>query len=196
VRDLFAALLVDFGSTLLRTGSGNPNAATGLSATDVAVIAAVIGAGGSVIGGIVGGWFTLRAGHRQWQRDREDSRTERSRQAALAVAEAVADMERAVATWEVHSGEEVHSGDIDALRGAFAVFSRTVSIQSMPLIDDTLRQRLRDHAVQVHSLVAAAGTTPPAADAISEVQRRADALIEALDAYQRKPTTPNVRLRH
>ena len=177
MREFLAGLLVDIAGTSLRTGSHNPHAAAGLSATDVAVIAALIGAGGSLIGGVVGGWFTLRAGHRQWQRDREDSRAERSHQAAMAIAGAVADLEEAVVIWEARPS------DIDALREAFNIFSRIATIQSMALTDDTLRQRVRTHTELVVRLAAGAGSTPSAAAFTGTVRRHADALIGALEAH-------------
>jgi hypothetical protein len=64
-----------------------------------ALAAALIGAGGSVVGGIVGGWFAIIAARGQWRRDRADARAERSRQAAVSIAESVASMEEALVAW-------------------------------------------------------------------------------------------------
>jgi hypothetical protein len=177
VRGFLAGLPVQSGSTLLSIGAHKPQAAAGLSANEIAVIAAAIGAGGSLIGGVVGGWFALRAGHKQWQRDREDPRTERSHQAAMAIAVAVASMEEAVVTWNAHPE------DTDALRASFNIFSRTAAVQSIVLTDDALRQRVRIHTELAVRLAALAGKTDAAAALTATVRRHADALIGALDAH-------------
>lgn len=184
MRELLAELLAQHGSTALRVGSTVAHAAVGLSTTDVAVLAATIGAAGSVIGGVVGGWFTLRAGHRQWQRDRSDSQAERSHQAALALAEAVAGLDEAVVTWEARPA------DADALRRAFNLFSRTAAVQSIALSDDTLRRRVRTHLELVGRFAALAGTIPQATALIPAVRRHTDALIEALDAHVNRKALP------
>lgn len=73
-------------------------------------------AGSSVVGGFVGGWFVLRADRRQWQRDHQAVRTDRSHEAALAIADSVALLDEAVANWVGQPFE------IDALRAAFNLY--------------------------------------------------------------------------
>src|ERR1022692_2733106 len=72
--------------------------------------AALIGVGGATVGGVVSGWFVVLAGQRQWQRDREDTRKDRSEHAAQSIAAALASMDAAVVLWQANQH------DIEPLR--------------------------------------------------------------------------------
>lgn len=65
-----------------RTHDACPNVRRVISAFE----AAMIGAIGSVVGGIVVGWFTVAAARSQWKRDRADAHVDRSHQAAMSIA--------------------------------------------------------------------------------------------------------------
>jgi gas vesicle protein len=101
--------------------------------------AALIGVGGSVVGGAVGGWFVLLAAHRQSEHDRQSARLDRSHQAALAIADAIAALAVAVTTWKKRQDH-----DLVALATAFNAYSQAVSVQSIALIDPDLRNRVRN----------------------------------------------------
>lgn len=143
--------------------------------------AALVGVGGSAIGGLVGGWYALRATHEQWQRDREDARTDRSRQAAMSIAEAVGEMEQAIGTWQANPADQA---EIAALLNAFNGFSRSVAIQGLALTDDELHSRVRAHQIFVGVLgkLAQQGSTsaPPLAE---QVRKHADVVLDAISAH-------------
>ena len=143
--------------------------------------AALIGVGGSAVGGLVGGWYALRAGHAQWQRDREDARTDRSHQAAMSIAGAVGEMEQAIGTWQANPTDQA---EIAALLNTFNAFSRGVAIESLALTDDELRSRVRAHQTFVGVLgkLAQQGGTagPPLA---GQVRRHADVVLDAIAAH-------------
>lgn len=151
------------------------------------LFAAVIGVGGSVLGGLVGGWFALRAGAAQWQRDREASRTDRSHQAALTIASEIAGLEAAIETWGARQE------DVDALVGAFNTFSLATTVQSIGLVDDELRRRISNHILLTSNFSAIAraqGTMPSQsgnAETVSTlaetVRRHTEAVLEAIDAH-------------
>lgn len=180
--------------------------APGLSAETVAWIAAVIGAGGSVVGGAVGGYFALLVGRRQARQDRSDARTERSHQAALSVAHEIATLQEAVVAWKVAAGGAAQAGARDVrnvqraaaigqsmtdaaravseLRGAFNEFSRSSIVQCIGLTDDNLRARVRDHARLAGLLCSVAENGGVPGPLLSEtVQRHADAVLDAIDAH-------------
>jgi hypothetical protein len=143
--------------------------------------AAVIGAGGALIGGGFGGWFVLAAGHKQWQRDRESSRTDRSREAAMAIAGAVGEMEVAIVAWQAEpDGQE----KIAALMAAFNMFSMSVAIQSLALTDDDLRSRVRAHQTFVGVLGRQArADSSTALLIVGQVRKHTDELLDALGAH-------------
>jgi hypothetical protein len=141
------------------------------------LFAAFIGAGGSVIGGLVGGWFALRAGHRQWQRDREDARTDRSHAAAMTIAESVVRLWEAVTAWQ-------STRDYSAFAPAYNTFSRTIAAQSLWLTDDDLGQRVRD--LQELAAVFGRGASLGESSAFPptvQVRDCTDALADALKAH-------------
>jgi hypothetical protein len=153
-----------------------------------ALAAALIGVGGSVVGAAIGGWFGIMAARGQWKRDRADARAERSRQAAMAIAESVASLEEALVAWS--AGQS----DLVALRTAFNVFSRTAAVQSIALTESTLRERVRRHIELVARVATLAETNPTGAAALVPTARRhADAVIEALDAHYNDAALPSYR---
>lgn len=147
-----------------------------MSNTELVIIAAAIGAGGSVIGGIVGGWLTMVATRRQWKRDRADARVDRSRQAAQSIADAIATMEGAIVTWA--AGES----DPPTLRQAFNTFSRGILVESITLVDSELRQRVRTHVDLVSSLAALAHH-PLTKRLVPAVRHHTDAMVDAIEAH-------------
>lgn len=158
----------------------------GVSATTVAVIAAVIGAGGSVLGGVIGGWLALVAGHRQSQRDRAATRMDQSHQAALAITESVASMDEAIVTWGADD-------DSAALRTAFNIFSRAVSVQSIALTEVALASRVRTHVLLTGRLAAITDQTSTSKALIPTVRRHTDAVIESLQAHFNDAPLPPYR---
>lgn len=141
------------------------------------IVAAVIGAGGSVIGGLVGGWLALVAGHRQWQRDSEAQRAERSRAAAMLIAESVAELEKAVVIYAAGESDSI------GLRVAFNVFAQTAGVQAIALADRDLRSRVRNHVEWVGTFAAIADQRQVEAVLVEPMRRHADALIDALDSH-------------
>ena len=83
-----------------------------------------------LIGGAGGGWFVLRAGRQQFERDREANRLDRSHQAAITILKEADRMHGAVRTW-------ARNQDTEAVEGAFDAFAEAVSIQLVTLIDNT-----------------------------------------------------------
>jgi hypothetical protein len=148
--------------------------------------AALIGAGGSLVGGIVGGWFALLASRGQAKRDRETGRVERSHQAAMSIAESLASMEEALVAWSADQS------DLASLRAAFNAFSRSAAVQSIALTDSALRQRVRRHVELLARIAAfAEGTPDNAALLMPTARRHADAVIEALDAHYNDAALPS-----
>jgi hypothetical protein len=143
--------------------------------------AALIGVAGSAVGGLVVGRYAIRAGHKQWERDREDSRTDRSRQSAIVIAGAVGAMEVAIVKWQAEPADPV---EIAALMAAFNMFSVSVTVQSLALTDVDLRSRVRAHQTFVGILGAQAGQGGTAPQRLAgRVRMHADIVLEALGAY-------------
>jgi len=150
--------------------------------------AALIGGGGSVVGGLVGGWFALLAVRNQWRRDRAEARADRSRQAALSIADAIPAMEVALVAWAAGQSKLVE------LRGAFNAFSGTAAVQSIALTDSALRQRVRRHVELLVRVAALAESSPAVAAALIPTARRhADVVIESLDAHYNDAALPSYR---
>ena len=112
--------------------------------------AALVGVIGSVVGGVIGGRYVLRAGQQQWQRDRGDARTDRSHRAAMSIAQAIARLEEAVVAWPAHRNDTID------LAAAYNAMAREAAVQSMALTDETLRSRVRNHVELAGRLVAVA----------------------------------------
>jgi hypothetical protein len=150
--------------------------------------AALIGAGGSLVGGVAGGWFAILAARGQWRRDRADARAERSHQAAMSIAEAVASTEVALVAWSARESTLV------ALRAAFNAFSTTATVQSIAVTDSAVRQRVRRHVELLVRVAILAETAPGTADALIPTARRhAGAVIEALQAHYNDAALPSYR---
>lgn len=150
----------------------------------------MIGAGGSVVGGAVVGWFTIVAARGQWKRDRDraDARLERSRQAAISIAESVASMEEALVAWSAGQSS------VAALRAAFNAFSRTAAVQSIALTESTLRNRVRRHVELLARIATLSETAAGSVGGLVPTARRhADAVIEALDAHYNGAALPTYR---
>jgi hypothetical protein len=140
------------------------------------MIGAMIGAAGSVIGGFIGGCLALLASRRQSRREAAARRAERSHAAALAIADSAAALEGAVVTYA--AGES----DAIALRAAFNVFAQTAGVQTIALIDQDLRARVRNHLEWVRGFAGIASGRKIELVMVEPMRRHADALIDALDA--------------
>jgi hypothetical protein len=152
-----------------------------------ALATALIGADGSVVGGIVGGWLAIVAVRGQWKRDRASGREERSQRAAMAIADSVASLAPALVAW---SARQMHI-DHDVLREAVNAFSGTAAVQTMALTDDTLSQRLRAHVQLFTRVVVAAQQEAALGVALTELARRqTDAVLDALGAHCRGDALP------
>ena len=110
-----------------------------MSANASVVVAALIGVGGSVLGGLVGGWFALSASSRQWRRDRADRRSDQSHQAAMEIAGAWPVLAEA---FLARAADEITTLDMEK---AFNAFSRIVYMQIIAITDPQVRERIRNH---------------------------------------------------
>jgi hypothetical protein len=139
------------------------------------------------VGGIVGGWFVLRAGRKQWLRDRADVRIERSRQAAMLIAEAIGGLEQEVVAWQAKRQDTV------SLTAAFNTTVRAIAVQSMALTDPVLRERVQNHSQLAGRLVAiaTASVNSPFPPSMMDPERRhADAVVAALEAHVQELPPP------
>jgi hypothetical protein len=152
-----------------------------------ALAAALIGAGGSVIGGIVGGGFAILAVRGQWKRDRANNREDRSRRAAISIAESAASVEETLVMWSARQTQS----DLAVLRSAVNAFSRTAAVQSIALTDDPLRQRVRAHMQLLARVSLLAEQSAAGGVALSESARRhTDAMVEALESHYHGDALP------
>lgn len=182
------------------------HAAAGLSAESIAWIAAVIGAGGSVVGGVVGGLFAVWVGRRQARQDRADARTARSHQAALSIAHEVGSLDEAIVAWNAAAGQASRAGTIGVgnvqrsaaigqamteaartvseMRAVFNEFSRSATVQSIGLTDDDLRSRVRDHAELAGLLCLVAEMRGADGLLLSDIVRlHSRAVLDAINAH-------------
>jgi hypothetical protein len=109
--------------------------------------AALIGTGGSIVGGVIGGLYALRATSNQWQRDRQDARSDRSHQAASTIADAINSLEQEIVTWRAKPE------DAESLTHAYNMNSQRIGVQSMALTDMDLKARVLHHVQLVAALV-------------------------------------------
>jgi hypothetical protein len=154
------------------------------------LFAGLLGAGGSVLGGAVGGWYALRGVHQQWKRDRQDFQMDRSHQAAIAIGQAVSTVAGAIDTWELHH-------DNDALKNAYHSFTDTVYFQNFLVEDREVRSRVFNHIGVIGAFVAEAMTSDgPTETTIRTMRRHTNEVIrtlychvdnEVLPAYQAPP---------
>jgi hypothetical protein len=148
--------------------------------------AALVGVGGSVLGGIVGGWFALRAVHQQWDHERETSRLDRSHQAAATAIAGISELERAIVAWQ--KGEI----DADALREAKNFFEVSILVPITALTDADLSNRVGNHRKLVWRLDEAVRKQPTMARALSETVRYdTDVVVPALQAHIRDEPLPS-----
>lgn len=145
-------------------------------------MATLIGVGGSVVGGAVGGWLTMLAGSQQSRRDREDGRLERSKQAAMDVA----------AAWPVLEEALMDRADgkisANALHKAFNVFSRTATMQSIPITNDLLRKHIRSHVMSVLAATRYVDDLEQLSLRVETLRNSGEKMCQAIDAhYHDKP---------
>lgn len=94
---IFSLLRFHLAAHATPTTRPSPTAPTSSSAGDISGLeSALIGVGGAIIGGALGGWFGLLAAGPQSKRERAESRKERSRQAAMDIADAWPVLEEAL----------------------------------------------------------------------------------------------------
>lgn len=152
---------------------------------DSVLAAALIGAGGSLVGGLVGGWFALVAVRSQWNRERSAAKQDRSHQAAMSLFDWVGRTEEVLEAWSTDQG------DVVALRTAFNAFSRTVTVQGTALTDDDLRKWVNDHVDLLLWIGEVAAQDPEASIAlIKPAHRHADTVAAALEAHVRGDQVP------
>jgi hypothetical protein len=148
--------------------------------------AALIGAVGSVIGGLVGGWLAISATRRQWERDQQVALTDRSRTAALEIASWIVRMNNGLASWY----QAPQGLDTEALRAEFETFSSTAAIQAIALTDDELRQRVRNYTENLSYATNAAGAPTFGRPMVDPARRHGEAVIAALEAHYRGDPLP------
>jgi hypothetical protein len=105
-------------------------------------MAAVVGAAGSIVGGLVGGLFALWAVHWQFVRDRKQKRADESHQAAKEVAAATGPLQ--VAFQKRVAGQDI---DLYEACNAFVIQAGTLAIT---ITDPDLRRRIRNHVLLSH----------------------------------------------
>jgi hypothetical protein len=143
------------------------------------LLAALIGAGGSLIGGVVGGGFVLLAGRQQFKATRLD----RSHQAALTVLSQAGAMHTAVMAWS-------RNPDAQALFGAFKTFGQGATTQIAVISDGSVGACLKDYADLIDKILEIAGQEN--APNLDEAENRQYwTLINAISAHVHgdKPAT-------
>jgi hypothetical protein len=148
--------------------------------------AALLGIGGSILGGAMGGWYALRATHQHWEHERKASQRDRSHQAAAAILVAVGELEQAIVAWQ--KGRT----DADALRESHNSFVKAASVQSTGLTDDDLRARVGNHRRLAWMLAMATDDQEDGGlrDLSETVRFHADAVSPALEAHVRDNPLP------
>jgi hypothetical protein len=133
---------------------------------------ALIGAGGAIVGALVGGLLVIWAGTRQWRRDRADATAERSHAAAKSILASLGNYELAVIAWQ-------QDYKMDALLRAKDAFT-LASLPELPLISDyNVTSRIFAHTEFGLRLIYAASTTGFSG------ARPADRTIALAKAFQR-----------
>jgi hypothetical protein len=142
--------------------------------------AALIGVCGSVVGGVVGGWFVLQAASRQSERDRQNARLDRSHDAAFAILAAVAALGEAVTTWKRQSDQDRWA----QLAALFNAYSQAVVVQGVALADPELRDRVKNQTQLTIDFLNVAWKGGTSAPQLADIAlQHAGALVEALDAH-------------
>lgn len=145
---------------------------------------ALLGVGGSVIGGVVGGWFALLAVAQQSRRDRTESRAERSRQAAMDIADAWPVLEEALLA---RAAGDAKASQLDQ---AYNLFARTATTQSIPISDAEVRRRIRNHIDLVFPLTDHNTAQATLVDKVESLRAHGDAMREAIAAHYNDEPLP------
>jgi hypothetical protein len=144
--------------------------------------AALIGAGASVFGALVGGGFTLWAAVRQSGSERKAARLERSKQAAMDIAASWPVLEEALLD-RAHGKNAAND-----LHKAFNAFSRTAAMQCIPVTDEELRRRIRGHINLALSSTLYADNPEQLSTKVQRLQTNGAEIAESIDAhYNDKP---------
>jgi hypothetical protein len=164
----------------------NPTTHSSSSSGDISgLAAALIGAGAAIVGGLVSGWLTMLAGRQQSRGERQAERLERSKQAALDIASAWSVLEEALLDRSVGS---VSAADLNK---AFNTYSRTAGVQSIPIIDEELRRRIRGHLQLAFSSTLYADKPEQLATKIERLRNNGLAMSDSIEAYYNdKPLPP------
>jgi hypothetical protein len=127
----------------------------------------------------------MLAGSQQSRRDREDGRLERSKQAAIDIAAAWPVLEEALL------GRADNKISADGLHEAFNAFSRTATIQSIPITNDLLRKHIRSHVTSVLAATRYADDLEQLSLRVEPLRQSGDKMCQAIDAhYHDKPLPP------
>jgi hypothetical protein len=156
---------------------------TGQSASS-ALAATLIAAGASVVGALVGGGFTLWAAMRQSRTEREATRLERAKQAAMDIASAWPVLEEAL----LDRGHGKCSAD--DLHQAFNTFSRTATMQCIPITDEEPRRRIRGHVRLALSSTLYADNPEQLSTKVERLQANGVEIAESIDAYYNDKPLP------
>jgi hypothetical protein len=156
--------------------------ATSSSGDISALESAIIGIIAAILGGIVGGGFTMWAGIRESRSEREATRLDRSKQAAMDIAAAWPVLEEALLN-RAHgkiSADDFHK--------AFNTFSRTATMQSIPIVDEGLRRRVRGHRELAFSSTLYADDPGQLTAKVERLRTNGGAISDSIDAhYHDKP---------
>jgi hypothetical protein len=153
------------------------------SSGDISALdSALIGLVGAIIGAVVGGAFTLWAAMRQSRSEREATRLERSKQAAMDIAAAWPVLEEAL---EDRAHTQISADDFHR---AFNAFSRTATMQCIPIVDKELRRRIRGHRELLFSSTLYADDPVRLSTRVEGLRTNGVAIAESIDAhYNDKP---------
>jgi hypothetical protein len=148
--------------------------------------AALAGAGAAIVGAFVGGWLTMLAGRQQSRNERKADRLERSKQAALDIASAWPVLEEALLDRSV--------GKVSAedLNKAFNAYSRTAGVQSIPIVGEELRRRIRGHLQLAFSSTLYVDNPEQLATKVQRLRSSRVAMSDSIEAYYNdKPLPPS-----
>jgi hypothetical protein len=149
-----------------------------------ALTAALIGVAGSVLGSVAGGLFALWAANRQSRSERGAVRLERSQQAAMDIASAWPVLEEALLA---RASNKISADDLPQ---AFNTFSRTATMQSIPITNDDLRSRIRGHLALALSSTLYADDPQQLSPRVERLRTNGGAICDAIDAYYNDKPLP------
>jgi gas vesicle protein len=185
VRVIISLLLFHLAAHAVPAASANPTGPTRNSAGDISGLeSALIGVGGAIIGGAVGGWFALLAAGQQSKRERMESRKERSRQAAMEIADAWPVLE------EVLLSRAAGTGTTSQLDQAYNQFARTATTRSIPISDLELRRRIRNHVDLAFLLTDHNTPQGVLAEKVASLRDHGDAMRQAIAAHYNDSLLP------